>query len=808
MNAKKNNNGFTMAEMLITVAILAVLAGLAFIGIARYQKSMHQLEMDAIAKEIFVAAQNHLSLANSQGFPNVDDFGSDDKEGGNGIYYFVYGGPDGENPFEDEGSLIRQMLPLGSVDPTVLGRGSFIIRYLKAPAIVLDVFYDNASGRFGHAFTAAEYTNVIPLRDERNEDGTIKIDRKANRIDCLGNKAVIGWYGGDGLQSGAQLEAPSIDVKNADKLTVEITVKNDANAVLNLLVTGLSSKAEKVYRLTTTAAEPRCTTEAVDSEHTKYTVVLDDITEKERHFGNIVPDRGTFYIGENISLQAKWFSTSVLTNVATSELRITNSVFDTATTVEKEEGSPFTANAVISNIRHLENLNKEISGCGKTVNIITFRVKEAVQTADLSWLSFPEAGHAGVNIFELDPLKAGVSYFRAIQLAADLQYDGGYHSITGVDENGHAGVNIFELDAETGVPYFRAIQLAGDLQYDGGYHSITDVVENESGSAGLFMALPSGSSVSNLELAAFTIAGGSDSGILAGAAEDTKITNVLVSGNAVITPNAQNSGYAGGLIGRVNGTAAENSAINKCASTAKIVSASEKSFSVAGGLVGYAENTGVKESYSAGHVIKDEYQATVNFTYDPSTYDINASGSAGGLVGSAKNTTVSFSYSTCSVSGTPAGGFIGSGTGEDMNIDQCYCTGRIDRTKASVGAFAGTLGGTASGLYYEIINEKDQDGKIDYLKAVNGNDYLSSGTTTITALDADLTSYQDFVKSPTDWKPAKPANSDLDSFYNHKYSLETVQQLGGTSTTVLATDYVFTHYGDWPAPETLVINVK
>ena len=49
---KNNQRGFTMAEMLIVVAIIGVLAGVTFIAVQNHQRSMAQLERDTIAKEI------------------------------------------------------------------------------------------------------------------------------------------------------------------------------------------------------------------------------------------------------------------------------------------------------------------------------------------------------------------------------------------------------------------------------------------------------------------------------------------------------------------------------------------------------------------------------------------------------------------------------------------------------------------------------------------------------------------------------------------------------------------------------------
>ena len=66
--SKQNNSGFTLSEVLIAVAILIVLLGLAMIPITRHQRDLRQTELDARAEIVYHAAQNKLSelLANGR----------------------------------------------------------------------------------------------------------------------------------------------------------------------------------------------------------------------------------------------------------------------------------------------------------------------------------------------------------------------------------------------------------------------------------------------------------------------------------------------------------------------------------------------------------------------------------------------------------------------------------------------------------------------------------------------------------------------------------------------------------------------
>ena len=239
MKKKRNNRGFTLAELLIVVAIITVLAGVGFIAVQSYQKSMAQLEADAIAKEIFIAAQNHLTMAESQGYTSETiNYGKDgtvsqntgsnegtgsDAESGtdtgaatggsgtnSGIYYFRVPSDSFEN------SVLGLMLPFGSIDETIRAGGNYVVRYQANPARVLDVFYGSRTGRYKADPTEMSLSDLVGKNYDSN---------------------VIGWYGGaDTQESGVKLNAPVITVENAERLTVTV----DASKV------NLDDKNEKI----------------------------------------------------------------------------------------------------------------------------------------------------------------------------------------------------------------------------------------------------------------------------------------------------------------------------------------------------------------------------------------------------------------------------------------------------------------------------------------------------------------------------------------------------------------------------------
>ena len=160
MRNKRKTSGFTMAELLIVVAIIGILSGVTFIAVQNHQKSMARLERDETAKEIFYAAQNHLSMAESQGYMGVTKFTTsakkdDSNSEGDDAPVATQGGRTGvlvitsDDFSEDGSSILDVMLPFGSIDDTVRKGGRYVILYRSNPAMIQDVFYWTTDSRYG-----------------------------------------------------------------------------------------------------------------------------------------------------------------------------------------------------------------------------------------------------------------------------------------------------------------------------------------------------------------------------------------------------------------------------------------------------------------------------------------------------------------------------------------------------------------------------------------------------------------------------------------------------------------------------------
>ncbi len=756
MKMRKNRTkmGFTLAEVLIVIAIIGILGGMVAVNVARYFRSLTKLEYDNYAKSIFVAAQNHLIMAEHEGYLGRTDFGTKEEaisgipDSGNEVYYFVV-----QNGNIGDTTVLSLILPDNAVDAAVQSQ-SYIIRYHKPTAQVLDVFYWSEGGRDGdlfnrasrykHSYSDSDYAAFLSNRSD-----------KEALTDYGTDHSVIGYYGGVEAQSKSPVKVkdPSLVVHNEEVLFVRITDPNAdiETSLLELIIKGNTSGGDPLHIFIDekndnpffSRIKPRRDLSSDWNKEHVYDIILDDITTSGLHFSNL---SAGFHPGEDITIYAA-SSNSEPSNVGYSAEAVTNSLFEDNTTVKTA-----TVDAGITNFRHLENMSPAVSGIADSTTNTAKPVylQSAKQQANLDWNTFR----------------------------------GKVNTLWSAWKDTRDHVNIFN-NAGTKMKdnQYLPVDPVVKLSYNGQSHSIKNVSVDHSDSAGLFGRLSEGSSVSNLELIDFTIKGtaNANAGALAGTVTNCTVTNVLAhNSKSGATVNVTASGSVGGLIGSMSG-----GSVTKSAAALWV----ESSGSSAGGLIGSmsGSTSTVSASYAGGH--------TENAKYSASKFNVTGT-TAGGLIGSMTGGSVSGSYSTCSASGTTAGGFAGSGSG---SISNCYCTGLVSGTTS--GAFAGSLTTNPTDCqYFEIINQVPDASQGYVCLSSVGRGASNPG---ITAFDATAKTYDDFCGASNSWDPANPYDTTLKGYYNGKYNLKTVAQLGASVNT---TDFVTTHYGDWPAPEAFVVN--
>ena len=432
----KNSNGFTMAEMLITVAIIVILCGFGFVAVIAHQRNLKRMEMDETAQEIFIAAQNHLTAARASGQWSsfLEKTAAEGQDGSRGtamsydpsdynrasdadaesrkFYYFTT-----ESAEAVKNGAEALILPEGSIDETLRGH-HFYVEYDAASGTVFGVFYTDSD----HPITADDATAVSLSRTDPDARRDYKVD---------GKRTIIGYYGGalGELNSPGDLYAPSVAVRNAESLVLYVVDKNYYRPVsskegaqnfqtkLKLTFEGVTSgkKAVKEVDPSSPSSQTDAFSSAVLAEESEgtfnvvipssgasaqqttavkaeyYAIVLDSIVRKDGHFADLFPE---FIPGEDIRITATLTSDKAGEDV--SQTVTVNSLFNSVKTEKNLSDIAASKTMVtVSNPRHLENLSSEVSGvdfAGKGKQIVKDMTVDTVSVVrNLFWDEDAEA---------------------------------------------------------------------------------------------------------------------------------------------------------------------------------------------------------------------------------------------------------------------------------------------------------------------------------------------------------------------------------------------------------------------------------
>lgn len=791
--SQRHMRGFTLMETLVAVMILAALMAVGFIALFQQQKNLKQFELDKTAREIYIAAQNHLTMAKTQGLlATKSDRGMLVPSSTNYYYYAVCGPTDSR--LNDPDSILHEMLPYGSIDDTVRTGGSYVIAYDYASASIEDVFYvdgsqlgqSNPTSAYPNAFKNADYNLLFVDPDYR---GSTKKDLRQNYIgSASSDNIIIGWYNGDELadHNPLDLNKPVLRVNNGDRLEVVLdsswandSVNQNSSASVRVCVEGAVSRSKRYLpnplnssSLSMTITEFRQAAGLQDptTPNPSYIWILDDITSMGKQFALAwAPDSVTPGVsgdalipGEDLIIYAEVFSNELISSSAYSDPVRTNSLF-ASTYIDKSVNSSGEKVARISSIRHLENIDSSISGYAVSQldssdsDGAAKCFKQASSTGKLSWYEFLN------NINPNRPNQVSIYY-----LSGDKTEAGKYAPVNPrFSRNGSTNNYVYYL-----------------VRYDGSGQQIVNCDCSGSSPSGLFGIVESpadssaGTLVRDLELKNFKVKStGGTAGALAGTATGATVTNVLVH-NDVADDTAytiEGADAVGGLIGSMSGGSISNSA-------ASVYVKATGSSASAGGLVGSVDGNAatIKNSYAGGHTDGNgQYSESATAT-QRGHMNVYSTATAGGLVGTFGGTEIENCYSTCSAQGTTVGGLVGNATAG--TIGKCYATGLI-KGSTTAGAFVGTLGSDSTlgtdNQYYSIVNST-----LDTIGSDGNNK-------TVTAFDESVTSFNAFATGGT----ALPYDATLKKNYNDKYPFKTANELFGKN-----------HYGDWPAMETLVVN--
>lgn len=341
--SKQNNSGFTLSEVLIAVAILIVLMGLAMIPITRHQRDLRQTELDAKAEIVYHAAQNKLSelLANgrisdcyAEDLQPLNNTPLDAAERKTSLYYVTSAAKTGE------GSAAAAILPKDQVDRQ-LWDNHWVIELDPTSGSVYAVFYSEKTLTYDF-----DSFNPLRFRDGRLSAG-----------------AAVGYYGGDSVQSEITGKlTPHMEIINKEQLLLRVTCDTPMEP-LHFYVT-VSDGVHSTSRIELTGSE-------VKTDYLTYTatMVLDSLTDGMR-FG-----QQARFKNKNLTPGADL----TITVEVTCENRLVDSASGTLTAnslfAEVRGGDT----AVVTYARHLQNLD--------TASRLPDSITRAVQEQDIQFVN-------------------------------------------------------------------------------------------------------------------------------------------------------------------------------------------------------------------------------------------------------------------------------------------------------------------------------------------------------------------------------------------------------------------------------------
>lgn len=738
--------GFTLAELLVVVAIILILAGFGFVAVNRYQKRLKRVEMDNVAREIFVAAQNHLTASRAAGFwdgyvaqmekdSSNRDFSSKlGKPVGNGSTDKQYVA-DEENRNAEASSgasakssdnVLKILLPYAAVDETLLTDGKYYVHYDAATASVLDVYYTDKDAIPEYGVLNESAKNDVSYRTEHG----------------------VGWYGTAAItdtEPQSELKAPVMAVRNAESLVVYIIDPNynefksgvrleiaqtgqdgkktgtvEKNLTLNSTGSGLYKGDDplsgfvQVQHVTETDNKPITLADgSTAKDYMLYAVVLDSITRKGGHFSQLFPE---LTAGADITVTA-----TVSSDQASGEAKssvTTNSLFEALNN----------GNALISNARHLENLSVDISALKAKARVTTAEI-----TDDLYWNGIRRTKKEGSSKegSSYAPYTGSAEAFIDAIRRADWKY--GYQSLDTKDQGSDGSpaiVQVYSSDGKqmTYARKFAGIETATLQKLSGNDHVLTgfDIVADFAGTGDKANAAPSGAglfastgkngieidhlTVKNTRVYAAYTFGSSAALLSAGTLVGNANGSVTLRNVSAVTDCIKDGEiYQAGTYNLTNGKSgleADSSQASTVPLVDNQISGVYSRDGIAGGLIGTAGGKlEIENSFASVPV----YSAASNREIGSNSGATGNAGIAGGLVGKAAEGTITASFaggytdatSTASTSNdyssttinvaAPegiAGGLIGAVTG-NLNTTETYATTSVS---ASVGGgFVGVV---------------------------------------------------------------------------------------------------------------------
>ena len=630
--------GFTLMELLSTIAILTVIAAVSVIGGATIHKTMTVARLDNYAKEIYVAAQNRLINMESAG--QLASFASDavtqahplgaapqDFEGDQQAWQRLYYAGSSD-------AIVKRLIPQEAITSNGDQQGGFVIEFDPVSGAVYSVMYTEDP-----QFTVAGYVGEGAYMDTEGFHSYVESLGSRSQEDRRAGSYPVGYYCGpnnggsafDGMPSSFKPQAQFV---NGNELYLHVTCP--ASTALIASQSGITVKVtlsdgthSKVLEFAGGSDFALTTAGNIDID-----VVLDSMRDG-MHFADIAPELTPgANITATVDVSYSGGGEVVLTPAENQPQASANSLF----------GALADGTASIANLRHLNNMRHAPEWVGRFTQLEDIR--------------FSSAAWANAEATQLS------SATRESNLAA----------------YGTAYVNPLSAEEASG-PGFAPIELAQAFDYDGQGNKLVDFLIVGSGNTGLFATVPAGATVSNLVLVDPSVVGTSYTGALAGRVEGTVRNcgvHLDIADETQVDKTATHTvgAYAGSLaVGGLVGAALNGASIERCHAAIDVANAQG---SDTGGLIGALAGSRVSDSYASGVV------------YSSST--------AGGLVGQASDASIQNCYSTSRVlCESNAGGLIGSVTGGTATVASSRALGMVSTAAGGADGASGGFAGASAG---------------------------------------------------------------------------------------------------------------
>lgn len=764
----KKTQGFSLAEVLMTVAILLILLALIVPAVFVLQKNLRQKELDSKAETIYMAVQERLTDLYSSGA--IDTYNPATHTDITGI---------GTVPGDYDENVQSVVLDSDSVYALVSGRnstnaivndevldsalknGHFVVEYIPyvkslegnrqlTAATVYAVYYSE-----DREDVSASYYDGNTISDRYNRDLRDKSGR-------LKDGAKVGYYGGSNANSGSSTN--SLDIVSA-----VITSNEEVNkAVIKVRkpITLSDTQITYTFTLEDEYGHKRVITYANSGYHVgdklvnssafkkpgtagvsrTFEITLDDLSSDQTRFVNLFGENSTLgdagnnlVTGSNITLRVSAKSNDHTVSASDTVTVRGNSIF------AYDEKNPVNdGTAYITTGRHLQNLDES---SGVNITSAVTRSQKAVTKAKIQKdISF------GTDSKFYEAYKD--SYFK------EADKEGGPRvSVVTVKK-----INTDGSVTNVVVPLFKSITNSVLTEVSGAYEDngttknavISKLITNN----GLFQTVN----------------------------QDITLKNFSLVGE-----RALNGANAGGVIGQVTGgnVTLENIGVYLSTTQQDIPSAITQEMhiennewikgNIAGGLVGVNNgNLNIRNSYSSTVLQGD---------------------TAGGLVG--KNTgslTVNTSYSDSYIFATTGAGLAGTTSGT-VTMDSVYAAGFLALKDHGTGA--GLVNGTVSSLKnaYTLVKPctSDDSGIVD--KEPEGYTYYA----TVSSGDVSNVYYVRSSVNTVNMGEPVSAKALKDKALGKQFRQTTLAdhpyRLMGQSLTSYSYPKLngLAHYGDWDA---------